>query len=176
MAQGGLITGYGNHKYGPDDQFNIDQMATIIARAKGQPTTPQGGYWAYNAVDYCVNTLKCLPSQGYISADNYSKGTFSPMSDLNRAQAATMFVRAGWTKAATIATEVSDGLTNAQLYNKIKAMGIWTETTDPMGYSNLTAKDAKYGGISIRKTNDSLSICMPEWNDTAWGGHFRELV
>ena len=232
MAEGGLIAGYGNNKYGPNDKFNIDQMATIIARAKGQSVTPQGGYWAYNAVDYCVNTLKCLPSQGYISAENYSKvcsrelayymlvtglgkgpngdapnapaitaasipdyadidgayqaaivqayqlgltvgvdskGTFSPKSDLNRAQSATMFVRACWTKAATIATEVSNGLTNAQLYDKIKAMGIWTETTDPMGYSSLAAKDAKYGGISIRKTNDSLSICMPEWNDTAWG-------
>ena len=32
MAQGGLIAGYGNNKFGPNDKFNIDQMATIIAR------------------------------------------------------------------------------------------------------------------------------------------------
>ena len=232
MAEGGLIAGYGNNKYGPDDKFNIDQMATIIARAKGQSVTPQGGYWAYNAVDYCVNTLKCLPSQGYISEDNYSKvcsrelayymlvtglgkgpngdapnapaitaasipdyadidgayqaaivqayqlgltvgvdskGTFSPKSDLNRAQAAAMFVRAGWTKAATIATEVSNGLTNAQLYDKIKAMGVWTESTNIYGDAVLTAKDAKYGGVTVRKSDILLEVFMPEWNDTAWG-------
>lgn len=232
MAEGGLIAGYGNNKYGPNDKFNIDQMATIIARAKGQSVTPQGGYWAYNAVDYCVNTLKCLPSQGYISANNYSKvcsrelayymlvtglgkgpngdapnapaitaasipdyanidgayqsaivqayqlgltvgvdskGTFSPKSDLNRAQAATMFVRAGWTKAATIATEVSNGLTNAQLYDKIKAMGVWTESTDIYGRATLTANDAKYGGITLTKNDYRLAITMPEWNDSAWG-------
>lgn len=232
MAEGGLIAGYGNNKYGPNDKFNIDQMATIIARAKGQPVTPQGGYWAYNAVDYCVNTLKCLPSQGYISADNYSKvcsrelayymlvtglgkgpngdapnapaitaasipdyadidgayqaavvqayqlgltvgvdskGTFSPKSDLNRAQAATMFVRAGWTKAATIATEVSNGLTNAQLYDKIKAMGIWTESKDETDHLVLTAKDAKYGGVTVRAADIALNISMYEWNDSAWG-------
>lgn len=232
MAQGGLIAGYGNNKFGPNDKFNIDQMATIIARAKGQPTTAQGGYWAYSAVDYCVNELKCLPSQGAISAANYSKVcsrelayymlvtglgkgpdgdalnapwvtaasipdyadidgtyqsavvtayqlgltvgtdskmTFAPKANLNRAQAATMFVRAGWTKAATIATEVTTGLTNDELFAKIKDMGMWTESKDEMGYSVLTAKDAKYGGITVEKTDVHLAITMPEWNDTAWG-------
>lgn len=232
MAQGGLIAGYGNNKFGPNDKFNIDQMATIVARAKGQSITAQGGYWAYSAVDYCVNELKCLPSQGAISAANYSKAcsrelayymlvtglgkgpdgdaqnspwitatsipdyadidsayqsaiveayqlgltvgtdskmTFSPKSDVNRAQAATMFVRAGWTKAATIATEVTNGLTNDQLFDKIKAMGIWTEGKDEMGLPILSAKDAKYGGITVVNDGTCLNITMPEWNDQVWG-------
>lgn len=232
MAQGGLIAGYGNNKFGPNDKFNIDQMATIIARAKGQPTTAQGGYWAYSAVDYCVNELKCLPSQGAISAANYSKVcsrelayymlvtglgkgpdgdaqnapwvtaasipdyadidgayqdavvtayqlgltvgtdskmTFAPKANLNRAQAATMFVRAGWTKAATIATEVTTGLTNDELFGKIKEMGVWTEGKDEMGLPILTAKDSKYGGITVVNDGTCLEITMPEWNDSAWG-------
>lgn len=72
MAEGGLIAGYGGGVFGPDDNFNIDQMATIICSALGAPQKNQDGYWAYGAVDYCINTLKCLPSQGDITADNYA--------------------------------------------------------------------------------------------------------
>ena len=234
MAEGGLIAGYGNNRYGLNDKLTIDQMATIIARAKGQSTTPQGSYWAYRAVDYCVNDLKCLPKLGaiwdgglftevctrelayYMLVTGLGKGpdseapdapsvtaadipdfdqidsqyqdailkayqlgltvgmddamTFDPKSELTRAQAATMFVRAGWTKAIPAPPDPYGRLTIDELYNKYKAMGIWTESTDPMGYSSLSIKDsAKYGGISVRKTEYTLNIHLPEWNDRVWG-------
>lgn len=72
LADGGLIKGYGNNLYGPADKFNIDQMATIIANAKGHESSSKDGYWAYGAVDYCINTLKCLPDDGAISTAIYS--------------------------------------------------------------------------------------------------------
>lgn len=72
MAESGLVAGYGGGKFGPEDPFNIDQMCTIICSAKGYPQSSKDGYWAYGAVDYCLNTLKCLPSQGTINKDNYS--------------------------------------------------------------------------------------------------------
>lgn len=72
MVEGGLVAGYGGGKFGPEDPFNIDQMCTIICSAKGYPQSSKDGYWAYGAVDYCLNTLKCLPSQDTINKDNYS--------------------------------------------------------------------------------------------------------
>lgn len=72
MAEGGLVAGYDDGRFGSEDPFNIDQMCTIICSAKGYPQSSKDGYWAYGAVDYCLNTLKCLPSQGAINKDNYS--------------------------------------------------------------------------------------------------------
>lgn len=73
ITAGGLMHGYGNGRFGPDDTFCIDQMATIIANINGYPEKAQNGYWAYGAVDYCVNTLKCLPDLGKINNANYGK-------------------------------------------------------------------------------------------------------
>ena len=216
MAEGGLIAGYGSGIYGPEDSFNIDQMATIICSAKGAPQKNQNGYWAYGAVEYCINTLKCLPSQGEINAENYAvpctrelayymlmtglgvgpdstatanntllpsdipdyasisvayqqailkaykyglttgtddKLTFQPKALLNRAQAATMFVRAGCTEATTVATPVTEGKTVDEIYAVIKATGNWTEDTDEFGRQRLTYNDRYTGAIEVVLTN-----------------------
>ena len=212
MAEGGLIAGYGGGVFGPDDNFNIDQMATIICSALGAPQKNQNGYWAYGAVDYCINTLKCLPSQGDITADNYAvpctrelayymlmtglgagpnanatpnntllpsdipdyadidtdyqqavwqaykagltvgiddKLTFQPKTLLNRAQAATMFVRAGWTEAAEVATPVTEGKTLDEIFAAVKATGEWSETTSVYGGQALKYKDTYAGNIVL---------------------------
>ena len=74
MAEGGLVSGYGGGKFGPNDTITIAQMATIIGNAKGNPAKAgPDGYWAYGNIDYCINTLRCLPSQGTINATNYNK-------------------------------------------------------------------------------------------------------
>lgn len=212
MAEGGLIAGYGGGVFGPEDNFNIDQMATIICSALGAPQKNQNGYWAYGAVDYCINTLKCLPSQGDITADNYAvpctrelayymlmtglgvgpnanatpnntllpsdipdyadidtdyqqavwqaykagltvgiddKLTFQPKVLLNRAQAATMFVRAGWTEAAEVAAPVTEGKTLDEVFAAVKATGEWSETTSVYGGQALKYKDTYAGNITL---------------------------
>ena len=234
MADGGLIKGYGNNKYGPSDKLTIGQMAKIICSAKGYAgnNTNNSKYWAYGVVDYCINDLQCLPNLGAITPQNYdkncsrelafymlvkglgagpdadlvqkplltvtdipdfgsitheyqdtildayqlgicvgndAKGTFNPKAALSRAEAATMFVRAGWNKAADFA-ELGEGETNAQIFEKIKTMGIWTEGKDYLhGGRQLTAKDPKYGGITVTEVGSLLFIDMMEWNKEAWG-------
>ncbi len=161
VVKGGLMSGYGDGRFGPDDTLNVDQMAMMICKAKGYDAQPQNGYWAYGAVDYCTNTLDCLSwydnvisaerdsvpcprelayymlvrglgvkngtvdtglgresipdyedihrsNRAYIVAA-YRRGlttgidsdhTFDPTGTLTRAQAAAMFVRAGWATAS----------------------------------------------------------------------------
>lgn len=212
MAEGGLIAGYGGGIYGPEDNFNIDQMATIICSALGAPQKNQNGYWAYGAVDYCVNTLKCLPSQGAITADNYAvpctrelayymlmtslgvspeatgtpnntllpsdipdyadidtdyqqavwkaykagltvgvddKLTFQLKALLDRAQAATMFVQAGWTKASEVASPVTEGMTLDEIFAAVKGTGEWNEITSVYGGQALQYKDTYAGNIVL---------------------------
>lgn len=81
MSQGNLIKGYGDGRFGPDDQFNIDQMAQMICNVKGYDTIENPstdgcagdvGYWAYGAVEFCVD-CGWLPKQGQqINAETYS--------------------------------------------------------------------------------------------------------
>lgn len=234
MSEGGLIKGYGNGKYGPEDKLTIGQMAKLICSAKGYAGKSANNtkYWAYGVVDYCINDLQCLPNLGAITPQNYdkncsrelafymlekglgagpdaeltqkplltaadipdfanitytyadtillayqegvcvgndAKGTFNPKAALSRAQAATMFVRAGWTKAADVA-EIGEGETNAAIYDEIKALGLWTEGTDSVhGGKQLTAKDPKYGGLTVTQVGNLLYIDMKEWNSAAWG-------
>ena len=234
MSEGGLIKGYGNGKYGPEDKLTIGQMAKLICSAKGYAGKSANNtkYWAYGVVDYCINDLQCLPNLGAITSQNYdkncsrelafymlekglgagpdaeltqkplltaadipdfanitytyadtillayqegvcvgndAKGTFNPKAALSRAQAATMFVRAGWTKAADVA-ETGEGKTNAEIFDEIKALGLWTEGKDLLyGGRMLTAKDPKYGGITVTETETVLFVGMKEWNSAAWG-------
>lgn len=82
MSEGNLMKGYGDGTFGPDDQFNIDQMAQMICNVRGydtagNPATQNSAgdtsYWAYGAVEFCV-TCGWLPKQGReIIADNYAK-------------------------------------------------------------------------------------------------------
>lgn len=71
LAEGGLVNGYGGGTFGPSDGLTIAQVATVICNAKGITTGSENGFWAYDAVDYCITNL-ILPSQGTINADNYS--------------------------------------------------------------------------------------------------------
>lgn len=71
LADGGLISGYGNGKFGPNDTLNIDQLATIICRAKGYPQYEKDGYWAYGALESC-RRVGCLPLMEELTRENFS--------------------------------------------------------------------------------------------------------
>ncbi len=67
----GLMKGYGNRKFGPNDTLTIAQVAQMICNAHGDQTAAANGYWAYGAVEHCRYTLQCLPDFGAITAANY---------------------------------------------------------------------------------------------------------
>ncbi|MEG2137188.1 MAG: S-layer homology domain-containing protein [Oscillospiraceae bacterium] len=227
LADGGLISGYGGGKFGPDDQFHIDQMATIIANAKGYESGAKDTYWGYGAVDYCINVAHCLPMfDTAITSKNFSvpcsrelatymlmKGlgpkdldnrktvkytdipdygdieqiyrdtileaycygltegvdkahTFMPKKGLTRAEATTIFYRAGYTTAAEKPMSTTS-LTNDQIMAQIKALGIWDTKTmyDDETGAFMKAKDLKYGGLNIYQTDrGNISIYLPEQN------------
>ena len=72
LAAGGLVNGYGNGKFGPENPLHIDHVATIICNALGHDVNNDTDYWAYEAVRYCRDELKCMPNRGEITGANYS--------------------------------------------------------------------------------------------------------
>lgn len=77
------------------------------------------------------------------------KLTFQPKALLNRAQAATMFVRAGWTEASEVVSTVTEGKTLDEIFAAIKATGKWTEDTNEFGAKRLTYNDRSKGYIEV---------------------------
>lgn len=71
LADGGLVQGNDDGTFNPDGSLTVAQMATIVANAKGVVTGTENGYWAYKAIDYCINTSFCLLTLGDITTDNY---------------------------------------------------------------------------------------------------------
>ncbi len=71
VAGGGLVEGFPEGTFRPDEAITVAQLATIVTRAMGEETYTENGYWAYGALNYCINELKCMPSFGDIITKNY---------------------------------------------------------------------------------------------------------
>ncbi|MCR5649478.1 MAG: S-layer homology domain-containing protein [Oscillospiraceae bacterium] len=96
-ARAGLILGYGDGRFGPEDYVTREQMAVIIYRfakfleadtsAAAQLTYSDSASiseWAVDALKYCVG-------EGIISGNN--NGAFEPQKEATRVQMATVIVR-----------------------------------------------------------------------------------
>ena len=91
----GLITGYGEGAFGPDDALTREQLAVVFWRMAGEPAAeadlsgfPDGAEtsaWAVEAMEWAVSTGLL---GGYTDT-----GRLDPTGDLTRAQAATVFFR-----------------------------------------------------------------------------------
>lgn len=82
-----------------------------------------------------------------------STGRFDPKGELTRAQICAILDRAGYRTATEPAKTDAEGKTNEQIYDAIKATGLFDEKVD--GYYNgwdskiLSAKDYKYGLMNV---------------------------
>lgn len=95
-AANGIVTGYGNGLFGPDDPITREQLAVMLwryARFKGYDTT-QGGmvireFSDYESVSgYAMDAMTWAVNTGVISG--YEDQTLRPQANATRAQAAQM--------------------------------------------------------------------------------------
>lgn len=98
-AENGIVGGYGNGKYGPDDPITREQLAAILwryAQAKGYDTT-QGGmaireYADFDQISsYAAEAMTWAVNTGIINGT--SSTTLSPQGSATRAQVATILMR-----------------------------------------------------------------------------------
>lgn len=78
----GVINGYGNGTFGPDDTVTYGQLATILLRMLGYTTKEIGSVWPMDYTAYCED----LGLAGGLS--------LSPMDTVTRGQAAVLFYNA----------------------------------------------------------------------------------
>ena len=99
-ASEGVVTGYGNGRFGTDDPITREQLATMLwryAQHEGYDTT-QGGmaiqeYADYDQVsDFALEALDWAVSAGIVNGTG-DGSTLSPQGQATRAQAAAMLQR-----------------------------------------------------------------------------------
>ncbi len=71
LSDGGLLKGYGDGRFGPNDQLSVAQLATVITRICGGREYAKDGDYAYGALLYCRDALNCLPDLGDVKPGAY---------------------------------------------------------------------------------------------------------
>ncbi|PIZ74432.1 hypothetical protein COY07_00600, partial [Candidatus Peregrinibacteria bacterium CG_4_10_14_0_2_um_filter_43_11] len=84
----GVISGYANGKFGPDDSLTREQAAKITVNAFGFPmVTPESPSFSdVKASDWSYSFVETLVSYGIVSG--YGNGKFGPMDNVKREQVA----------------------------------------------------------------------------------------
>ena len=97
-ATNGIVNGYGENKFGPNDNVTREQMTAILYRYasyKGYNVSGQAnlnGYTDANTInDWATNAMRWAVSAGLIQGT--SNTTISPVDDSTRAQIATVLMR-----------------------------------------------------------------------------------
>lgn len=95
--EAGIIGGYDNGNFGPVDNMNREQLATMMYRyasTKGYPTTKRADLSSFpdasNVQPFAQEAMQWAVAEGLISGDN---GYLNPQSNANRAVTATIIYR-----------------------------------------------------------------------------------
>jgi hypothetical protein len=92
-AQAGVVEGYGDGKFGPNDKISRQDLAVMLWRYAGEPAATQTALDftdAAQASDYATAALLWASETGIVQGDN---GKLSPKGSATRAEAATMVMR-----------------------------------------------------------------------------------
>lgn len=93
-AAQGIITGYTDTTFGPDDFITREQMAVIMVRAAHLDTAAGNTSFSDNAAisDWAQAAVATLTSKGFMNG--YEDGTLKPQGLTTRAEASTLILRA----------------------------------------------------------------------------------
>ena len=88
----GVVGGYGNNTFGPDDPVTREQAVTILWRQTGSPAASAGDFsdedgiadWAASAAGWALGT-------GLLTG--WADDAFQPQAELTRAEAAVLLAR-----------------------------------------------------------------------------------
>lgn len=96
--QSGIVTGYGNGRFGTDDPVTRQQLATVLyryAQQKGYDVSASADLTSYhdseNVADWAESAVRWAVASGLI--DGMDDGTLSPSGTATRAQVAAIFLR-----------------------------------------------------------------------------------
>lgn len=108
-SQQGIVSGYGNGLFGPDDPVSREQMAAILWRYTGSPAVSNTNSFsdASSIASYAVDAVNWADTNNIVAP--VSDGVFAPKSDATRAQVAAAMMNLDLSKQTTPAPDTADG-------------------------------------------------------------------
>ncbi|TDF93191.1 S-layer homology domain-containing protein [Paenibacillus piri] len=90
----GLVSGYSDTTFGPDDYITREQMAVIMVHAAKMDIASEGANYTDRAEisDWAKAAIATATSKGLL--DGYPDGTLKPQGNTSRAEAVTVIQRA----------------------------------------------------------------------------------
>ncbi len=185
----GLMGGYGNNVFGPDDPVTREQAVTILWRQAGSPAASAGNFsdgdhlatWAETAAGWALGV-------GLLAG--WAEGTFQPRTSLTRAEATVLMAR--YQQRAATGTE--DGsrilvvyfsatgttrplaeyaadILNADLYEIVPAepytaadLTYYTDCRADREQNDPSARPAIYGTVENMTQYDVILLGYPIWH------------
>lgn len=110
LANAGVINGYGDGRFGPNDSITRAQMASILVKAFGLPPYPysssENPFTDTQRLTSHQTTINILYRMGITSGT--SPTSYSPNAPISRAQAAVLIVKTEKVKESTITLKATD--------------------------------------------------------------------
>lgn len=112
-AEQGIVGGYGNGQFGPNDSITREQLAVMLYRYAGSPTVPDlplNFTDASEVSEYALGAMRWAVGEGIING--IGNGLLSPKGKATRAQVAAMLMRyckAGFSGRGSSLTPVVPG-------------------------------------------------------------------
>ncbi len=88
----GIVTGYENHTFAPDDKITRAEFATIMQRYKNLELNEEATFGDIEKSYWAVSYIGACKTAGLI--DGYEDGTFRPENEITRAEAVKILNRA----------------------------------------------------------------------------------
>lgn len=184
MAEEGIISGYGDGRYGPNDPIKRGQMASILVKAFDLPRYKSGSYGTINPFKD-VEIYPYLPSHGdnililykLGIASGTSPDKFSPNAFVTRGQAASMLKATEEVKPPMDTLEASDfgldriGWIKADQIDIAVFEGILVEGKElPTGYTG-----DKIQFIPLQEGTGTLVIDGTKANNTVYKKYYVHI-
>ena len=88
----GVVGGYGNNAFGPDDPVTREQAVTILWRYAGSPTASSGTFSdSADLADWAVSAAGWTQAMGLLTG--WADSSLQPQTPLTRAEAAVLLAR-----------------------------------------------------------------------------------
>ena len=89
----GIVSGYGDNQFGPDDPMTREQLAAILWRYAGSPDAESGAAFADESAiaSWAVSAVDWAQTNGYVNG--VGNGRFDPGGTATRAQVAVILMR-----------------------------------------------------------------------------------
>lgn len=154
-AKMGIVTGYSDGSYHPNQKVTRAEFATMVAKAFGLPNS-SGSFFSDTQGHWASKSIAALQAKGVITG--YSDGSFHPNQEISRAEIVAMLARLTnyVPNASNLFLDVATNWASEQI-NAFATAGIVTGKGNELFKPNDTASRAESVAMIIRLLDKLLA-------------------